>query len=175
MHPNRTEGVVIAGMIIKLSGNYAILTSIVLRGPVFFFPPNVFYEFGWERSAIRFSSRFIVNCILSVLFFASFITEQRVWVDSDKFWYSHLYVVTRSYTAFVSKNFGLNFLKIRRLRVSTESFLISISSFAKEHVYLSIMSKNCQSHGDVMSGYLTKCSLQRMITAVLIFTIIFSK
>lgn len=35
--------------------------------------------------------------------------------------------------------------------------------------------KNCQSHGDVMSGYLTKCSLQRMITAVLIFTIIFSK
>lgn len=42
LHPNRTEGVVIAGMIIKLSDNYAILTSIVLRGPVFFFPPNVF-------------------------------------------------------------------------------------------------------------------------------------
>lgn len=62
-------------------------------------------------------------------------------------------MVTRSYTAFVSKNFGLNFLKIRRLRVGTESFLISISSFAKEHVYLSIMSKNCQSHGDVMLPY----------------------
>lgn len=133
------------------------------------------FSWIWLRAfghSVLFS--FYCKLYLKRSFFASFITEQRVWVDSDKFWYSHLCVITRSYTAFVSKNFGLNFPKIRRLRVGTESFLISISSFAKEHVYLSIMSKNCQSHGDLMPGYLTKCSLQRMITAILIFTIIFS-
>lgn len=63
LHPNRTEGVVIAGMIIKLSGNYDILTSIVLRGPVFFFPPNVFMNLA--ESVRPFGSLLVLLLIVS--------------------------------------------------------------------------------------------------------------
>lgn len=57
------EGVVITGMIIKLSGNYAILTSIVLRGPVFFFPPNVFMNLA--KSVRPFGSLLVLLLIVS--------------------------------------------------------------------------------------------------------------
>ena len=45
-------------------------------------------------------------------------------------------MITKGYAAYVSNNVGLNCPKIRGLRLSTENFTISFSSFAKEHAYL---------------------------------------